>query len=148
MSRLPWIFPGASTAPGNIQGYLDRYGYAPYANFLAYMQRRLCKKQSHVTVTWLVMVKRLNTLRPRQHGRHFPDDIFRCILLNENIWFAINISLSFVPKGPIDNIPVLVQIMAWCRSGDKPLSEPMMVSLLTHVCVTRPQWVKGHWNDI
>ena len=32
----------------------------------------------------------------------------------------------FVPKGPIDNIPVLVQIMAWCRPGDKPLSEPIM----------------------
>ena len=84
----------------------------------------------------------VNTLRPRQHDRHFPDDIFRCIFLNENIWIAINISLSFVPKGPIDNIPALVQIMAWRRSGDKPLSEPMMVSLLTHICVTRPQWVK------
>ena len=31
--------------------------------------------------------------------------------------------------------------MAWRRRGDKPLSEPMMVSLLTHICVTRPQWV-------
>ena len=83
-----------------------------------------------------------NTLWPRQHGRHFPDDISRCIFLTENIWIAINISLSFVPKGPIDNIPALVQVMAWRRSGDKPLSEPMMVSLLTHICATRPQWVK------
>ena len=33
--------------------------------------------------------------------------------------------------------------MAWRRPGDKLLSEPMMVSLLTHICVTRPQWVKG-----
>ena len=32
--------------------------------------------------------------------------------------------------------------MAWCRPGDKPLSESMMVRLLTHICVTRPQWVK------
>ena len=47
-----------------------------------------------------------------------------------------------VPKGPINNIPALVQIMAWHRPGDKPLSEPMMVSVLTHICVTRPQWVK------
>ena len=37
--------------------------------------------------------------------------------------------------------PALVQIMAWRRPGDKPLSGPMMVSLLTHICVTRPQWV-------
>ena len=62
--------------------------------------------------------------------------------LNENVWISINISLKFVPKGPINNIPTLVQIMAWRRSGDKPSSEPMMVSLLTHICVTRPQWVK------
>ena len=83
-----------------------------------------------------------NTLRPRQHGRHFADDIFKCIFLNENVWISIKISLKFVPKGPINNIPALVQIMAWRRPGDKPLSEAMMVNLPTHICVTRPQWVK------
>ena len=36
----------------------------------------------------------------------------------------------------------LVQIMAWRRLGDKQLSDPMMVRFLTHICVTRPQWVK------
>ena len=35
--------------------------------------------------------------------------------------------------------------MAWRRLGDKPLSESMMVSLPTHICVTRPQWVKTHF---
>ena len=49
--------------------------------------------------------------------------------------------MKFVPKGPINNIPALVQIMAWSRPGDKPLTEPMMVILTTHICVTRPQWV-------
>ena len=83
----------------------------------------------------------VNTLRPRQNGRHFADDIFKCIFLNENVSIAIKISLKFVPKGPINNIPALVQIMAWRRPGDKPLSEPMMVSLPMHICVTRPQWV-------
>ena len=83
----------------------------------------------------------LNTLRPRQNGRHFPDDIFKWIFLNENVWISINISLKFDPRGPINNIPTLVQVMAWRRPGDKPLSEPMMVRLPTHICVTRPQWV-------
>ena len=82
-----------------------------------------------------------NTLKPRQNGRRFPDDIFKCIFSNENVWISIKISLKFVPKGPIDNFPALVQIMAWRRPGDKPWSEPMMISLLTHICVTRPQWV-------
>ena len=47
----------------------------------------------------------------------------------------------------LTNIPSLVQIMAWCRPGDRPLSEPMMVSLLPHICVTRPQWVKPDQNN-
>ena len=85
----------------------------------------------------------INTLRPRQNGRHFADNIFKCIFLNENVWIPIKISLKLVPKGPINNIPALFQIMAWRRPGIKPLSEPMMVSLLTYICVTRPQWVKG-----
>ena len=84
----------------------------------------------------------VNTLRPRQDGCLFPDDILKLIFLNQNVWISIRISLTFVPKGPINNIPALVQIMAWRRSGDKPLSETMMISLLTHICVTRPQWVK------
>ena len=83
-----------------------------------------------------------NTLRPRQNGRHFADDIFKCIFLNENAWISLEISVKFVPKVQINNIPALVQIMAWRRPGDKPLSEPMVVSLLTHICVTRPHWVK------
>ena len=33
--------------------------------------------------------------------------------------------------------------MVWCRPGDKPLCEPMMVSLLTHICITQPQWVNS-----
>ena len=83
-----------------------------------------------------------NTLRLRQNGRRFADDIFKCIFLNENVWIPIKISLKFVPKGQINKIQVLVQIMAWRRPGDKPLSEQMMVSLPTHICVIRPQWVK------
>ena len=84
-----------------------------------------------------------NTLRPRQDGRHFTDDTFKPIFMNENIRISIKISLKFVSKVPINNIPALIQIMAWRRLGDKPLSEPMMVYLLTYICVTRPQWVNS-----
>ena len=52
---------------------------------------------------------------------------FQWIFFNENVWISIKISLKFVPRGPISNIPVLVQIMAWRWPGDKPLSEPMTV---------------------
>ena len=58
---------------------------------------------------------KINTLRPRQNGRHFQDDIFKSIFWNENVWISIKTSLKFVPKCPINNIPTLVQIMAWRR---------------------------------
>ena len=85
-----------------------------------------------------------NSLRPRQNGRHIPDDHFKRIFLkfflNEMVWISLKISLKCVPKVRINNIPALVQIMAWCRPGDKPLSEPVLFSLLTQISVTRPQW--------
>ena len=61
--------------------------------------------------------------------------------VNENIYISIKISLTLIPKGPINNIPTLVQIMVWHRPGDKPLFEPMVISLLTHIWVTRPQQI-------
>ena len=57
----------------------------------------------------------LNTLRSRQIGRHFADDTFKRIFLKENVRIPIEISMKFVPKSPIDNIPALFQIMAWRR---------------------------------
>ena len=93
-----------------------------------------------------LMVFPFDTLRPRQNGCHFPD-IFKRIFLNKKISISIKISLKFVPKGPINNIPALVKIMAWHHPGDKPLSEPMMFSLLTHICVTRPRWVNSISGD-
>ena len=50
----------------------------------------------------------VNSSPPGQNGRHFADDIFRFIFVNEKIFILIKISLKFVPKGPIDNISALV----------------------------------------
>ena len=74
-------------------------------------------------------------------------DIFKHIFFNESDEISINIPLKFVPMGPINNISALVQIMAWCHPGDKPSSEPMMVSLPMHICVNRPQWVSVTQED-
>ena len=75
-------------------------------------------------------------------------DIFQtrfsnAFFFNENIWISIPYSLKFVPKGPINKIPALVQIMAWHGPGDKPSSESLMVRLSTHICGTLPQWVNA-----
>ena len=129
-----WIYTNLKTAAKHSFGYIS--GSAPWdtpsQNSMSVRQR--CQK---------CCLSEINTLRPRQNGRRFADDILKCIFLNENAWILLKISLKFVPKVRINNIPALVQIMAWRRPGDKPLSEPKMVSLLTHICVARPQWVKG-----
>ena len=66
-----------------------------------------------------------NTLSPRQNGHHFADVIFKSIFLNENYCILIEISVKCVPRGTVNNKPSLVQIIAWRRTGDKLLSEPM-----------------------
>ena len=96
-------------------------------------------EQGHAKLTVTIILQWFNTLRSRQNGRHFADNIFKCIFFNKHVRISIEISLKFVPKGPIKNIAALVQIMAWRQPGNKPLSEPMMVRLLMHICIIRPQ---------
>ena len=58
----------------------------------------------------------------------------------------LKVSLKFVPKGPNNNIPALVKVMAWHGTSSKPLSEPIMVRSPMHISVARPQRVNvgGH----
>ena len=62
---------------------------------------------------------KFSTLKPIQNDRHFTDDPFKCIFLNENEWISIEILLNFVSKGSINNIQAFVKIMAWRRQGEK-----------------------------
>ena len=71
-----------------------------------------------------IFLSHFNTLRLRQNGCHFAYNIFKCIVLNENFWIWNKISLKYVRHGPVDKKSALVQIMAWRRSGDKPLLYP------------------------
>ena len=68
-------------------------------------------------------------MRPKQNGRHFADDFFKCIFLSENVVIFVKISLWFVRMDPIDYISVLVQVKACCRIDDTPLPEPMLTKM-------------------
>ena len=50
----------------------------------------------------------INTLRSRQNGRHFADYIFKIIFLDDTCWIFTQITLKFVPMGPINNKPSFV----------------------------------------
>ena len=62
------------------------------------------------------------------------DDCFKCIFMNETFCISIRVSLKFVPHGLIDNKSALVQVMAWRRTGDKPLPEPVLTQF-TDACI-------------
>ena len=68
----------------------------------------------------------INSSPPNKMAAILTDNIFKCMFLNENVKIATKILLKFIPKGPIDNKSALVQVMAWRRTGDKPLPEPML----------------------
>ena len=71
-------------------------------------------------------IKFLNPFLPGEKGRHFADDIFECILMIEKLCILLRISLKFVPKGPIGSTSALVQVMAWYRTGEQSLPEPVL----------------------
>ena len=77
------------------------------------------KRCNFIANTLKLRIFYINTLRPRKNGRHFPDNIFKWIFLNENVWISIEISLTFAPKYPITYyIPPSLRIMAWHWPGD------------------------------
>ena len=102
------------------------------------------RMSSYDTVWWPLHIE-TETRWPPISRRHFQLNFL------ELKWiFFINISLKFVPKGPIYNITALVQIMPWRQPGNKWSSVPLTVSLLQHISVTRPQWPEYEaqpWNE-
>ena len=68
-------------------------------------------------------------------------------MLHETVYILIKILLKFVGKGPINNDPVLFQIMTWYQTGDKPLSEPMIASFTdVYVHVSAPMRLENYWK--
>ena len=79
----------------------------------------------------------VNKSRSEQNGQYFADDIFEHIFLQENLYSLFQISLKFVPQAPINSKSSLVQVMAWCQAGTKPLPETNGDQVQRGICVTR-----------
>ena len=88
----------------------------------------------------------VNFSPPGQNGRHFADDLFRYIFMNEKLCILIKISLNFVLKGLINNNPALVLIMAWRRIGDKPLPGPMLTLFTDAYVALGGNVLRKDWN--
>ena len=82
-------------------------------------------------------------------GRDKIADIFKSISFKENIVILIQILLSFVSSGSVDNKSALVQVMVCRQTGDKPLAEPMMTHFTNvYMCLpaARCYAYRVHWN--
>ena len=110
-----------------------------YVNYVCYIYYTMINKPWSQMCRFNIWIN-INTLRSKQNCIHVPDEIFKYIFLDKNVWIPIKISLKF--NVPINNISALLHIIAWRWPGAQPLSETMSVKLPTHMCVTRPQWVK------
>ena len=68
-------------------------------------------------------------------------DILRTTHSNGFTWNTVFISLNFFPKGPIENMSALVQVMAWRQTGHKPYLDWLWLSSFTYVCHLGPVFI-------
>ena len=95
---------------------------------LAVTQRTVCMSGiCHTFAAHVISSDIINKLGPGQDGPHFADDIFKLKFFNKDCLIFIQISLKIVPKCPINNETALVRIMVSRRTGNKPLSEAIMI---------------------
>ena len=89
----------------------------------------------------------VNTLRPCTKWLPFCRWHFQINFHAKKLWY-FDPKFIEVPEGPFDFKPVLVQVMAWCRTGNKPLPEPILAKIHEAYSVSRPQWVKEIYSSI
>ena len=89
----------------------------------------------------------LNTLRPRQNGCHFADDIFKCILLNEIVlnfpkFYSHESNCQYGSIGSDNSLaPNRLQTEVGACSVPSHYLNQWWRRLPKHTCITRPQWV-------
>ena len=76
----------------------------------------------------------INSSTPGQNDRHFPNDIFSCIFVNEKLCILFKNALKFLPYGSINNNQALAWIIALRRIGHMTLFEPMLARYTDAKC--------------
>ena len=83
----------------------------------------------------------LKTMRPRQDCRHFQDAIFKSFFVKENIWISIQILLKCVPGVKLTIFQHWFRKWLGAEQVARHYFNRCLYALLSHICVTRPQWV-------
>ena len=118
--------------------------------------KELYQKNDAKVISQRRLLLNLSLLQNNKNGYHYNfvivinhNHMVKCFLYSfscmkiDLFWSKLK---RYVPSGPIDNKPPLVQKMAWCQRGDKPLSGPMTVYVTDAYIRTRPQWVNWHYK--
>ena len=80
---------------------------------------------------------------PGQNGRHFADDRFKGIFINENFCILIRISLKFVPKGQLTISQHWFRQCLGAKQATSNYLNQCWPSSLTHIWGTRGRWVNN-----
>ena len=119
------VYDTRTTITKHVAAYMLRFGYHIcnlHGQLRDILQLFKCISHEHIEA---------ETKMLPFHRRHFQMHFVEWKCMN-----SLKVLLNFVHKVRINNISALIQIMVWRRRGDKPLSELMMVSLLTHICLS------------
>ena len=105
----------------------EKYGQIDHMNLLSRIRQMRSSTRHAIYILWDILVVYtiqlyLGHRQLTDWGRHkmaaiLQTALFKCIFFNENIRILIKISLKFVPKGPVNNIPALGQKMTWRRQA-------------------------------
>ena len=118
--------------------------------YLSYKIRKIVPDQDELNRHWCNVSLAASLLKhwERQNAWHFADYIFKYISWNENFWISNKISFRYVSKGAVDIMSAFVKIMVSCRTGDKPLSDPMMTQFTDeymHHLTSRSYYTETWW---
>ena len=92
--------------------------------FDVYLYHALTRSNlSHVTVT---CYSPINALRPNQGGSHLADEMVERIFCGSKLLFFDANSTKGVSSVQLRKNTALIRVLIWCRTGHKPLSEPIV----------------------
>ena len=104
--RLKGYWPNPMTPRGVTMGLLMARKHCP-RQWLCVVNQQAATISCIENIFDVIQLNWINSLRPRQNCRHFADDIFKFVSMNQHAWISLKISLMSIAKFRFNNIPAL-----------------------------------------
>ena len=91
-----------------------------------------------------ILVSIVVSCPPEQNGRHFADDICKCIFLDEIYWFRLKFHWRLFPRVHLPIFPYWFRQWLGADHATSQYLNQCWSNSLTHICGTRGIWVNNH----